>query len=119
GPCPRRGRCRVHAQDGDGRPHQGRPRGRRRSRQRRGGPGPVPGPQAGPHDPRHHDAREGRPRDAQGAHRARSGREGRDVLGARPGVQGARVDQARRQGLRRQAVPARPRHRRGGQGPRL
>ena len=29
------------------------------------------------------------------------------VLGARPGVQGARVDQARRQGLRRQAVPGR------------
>ena len=31
------------------------------------------------------------------------------VLRPRPGVQGARVDQARREGLRRQALPARPR----------
>ena len=38
-----------------------------------------------------------------GPHRARD-----HVLRARPGVQGARVDQGRRQGLRRQAVPARP-----------
>ena len=30
-----------------------------------------------------------------------------DVLGARPGEQGARIDQDRREGLRREAVPAR------------
>src|SRR5215207_6979575 len=34
-------------------------------------------------------------------HRARPVRADRDVLGPRAGVQGARVDQARRQGLRR------------------
>ena len=43
----------------------------------------------------------------------------RDVLGPRPGVQGARVDQARRQGLRRQALPGRPRPGRGREGARV
>ena len=45
----------------------------------------------------------------QGDHRARPGRPGHHVLGAGPGVQGARVRQARREGLRRQAVPGRSR----------
>ena len=45
----------------------------------------------------------------QGDHRGRSAREGRDVLGPRPGGEGDRVDPLRREGLRREAVPARPR----------
>ena len=42
------------------------------------------------------------------------GRPGDHVLGAGPGVQGARVDQARRARLRREAVPGRSRPRRRG-----
>ena len=55
----------------------------------------------------------------QGDHRARSVRARDHVLGAGPGVQGARVDQARREGLRRQAVPGRARARGRRQGARL
>ena len=46
-------------------------------------------------------------------------RAGDHVLRPRSGEQGARVDQGRRQGLRRQAVPGGPRHRRRRQGARL
>ena len=66
----------------------------------------LPGAAPRAHDARHHDAREGRPRRARRDHGDRPGRASRDVLGARSGDQGARVDQARRQGLRRQAIPS-------------
>ena len=46
---------------------------------------------------------------------ARSGRPRDHVLGPRAGVQGARVDQDRREGLRGEALPAGSRPRRGGQ----
>ncbi len=69
----------------------------------------FPGAAPRHHDARHHHAREGRPGRPEGDHRRRSRRARGHVLGAGPGVQGARVDQARRQGLRRQALPGRSR----------